>query len=68
MQVEHGITEFISGIDLVNWQLQLQIPELPVSPGVNLARSQPPLTSYIEMEHKYLAIPSHDQAPGGEPK
>lgn len=27
-QVEHGITEMVSGLDLVNWQLQLQVPGL----------------------------------------
>jgi urea carboxylase len=26
--VEHGITEMVSGLDLVNWQLQLQVPGL----------------------------------------
>ncbi|CAK0782570.1 hypothetical protein CVIRNUC_005782 [Coccomyxa viridis] len=28
LQVEHGITEMVSGLDLVNWQLQLQVPGL----------------------------------------
>ena len=27
-QVEHGITEMVTGLDLVNWQLQLQVPGL----------------------------------------
>ena len=28
LQVEHGITEMVTGVDLVNWQLQLQVPGL----------------------------------------
>lgn len=31
VQVEHGITEMISGYDLVNWQLQLQVKGLQVT-------------------------------------
>ena len=27
-QVEHGITEMVTGLDLVDWQLQLQVPGL----------------------------------------
>ena len=28
LQVEHGITEMVTGLDLVDWQLQLQVPGL----------------------------------------
>ena len=29
VQVEHGITEMVSGLDLVHWMLQLGVPGLP---------------------------------------
>jgi len=31
-QVEHGITEMVSGLDLVEMQLQLQVPGLEARP------------------------------------
>ena len=38
LQVEHGITEMVSGVDLVTWQLQLQGAVAPpdAAPGVTL--------------------------------
>lgn len=32
MQVEHGITEMVSGLDLVEMQLELQVPGLKARP------------------------------------
>ncbi len=32
LQVEHGITEYVSRQDLVQWMLQLQVPPLPPLP------------------------------------
>ena len=42
-QVEHGITELVYRVDLVAWQLQLQVPGLQVgaSPLLSYSHSQP---------------------------
>jgi urea carboxylase len=40
-QVEHGITEMVSGLDLVDWQLQLQVPGLTPPDMASASAIQP---------------------------
>ncbi len=48
VQVEHGITEMVSGLDLVNWQLQLQVPGL-IPPDLTSKDAYPPSGWAIEV-------------------
>ena len=48
VQVEHGITEMVSGLDLVNWQLQLQVPGL-TPPDLTAKAAYPPSGWAIEV-------------------
>ena len=48
VQVEHGITEMVSGLDLVNWQLQLQVPGL-TPPDLTSKPAYPPSGWAIEV-------------------
>ncbi|KAK9905055.1 hypothetical protein WJX75_008745 [Coccomyxa subellipsoidea] len=41
LQVEHGITEMVSGLDLVDWQLQLQVPGLTPPDMASASAIQP---------------------------
>ncbi|CAL5223800.1 g6371 [Coccomyxa viridis] len=60
LQVEHGITEMVTGIDLVDWQVQLQVPGL--SPP-NLTKSAYTPSGWAIEARINAEVPSRDFAP-----
>ena len=69
LQVEHGITEMVAGVDLVAWQLQLQGAAKPLNgnPGLllpeNLADFTPTLSGHAIEVRVCAEDPTHDYRP-----